>query len=62
MSIMAQRAGQVVIRVGGNSQETATLVDSLADGKAIEKDKADSTNPVSTSCYDSISTKLMIKY
>ena len=49
MSIMAQRAGQVVIRVGGNSQETATLVDSLADGKAIEKDKADSTNPVSIS-------------
>ncbi|EKM52443.1 glycoside hydrolase family 79 protein [Phanerochaete carnosa HHB-10118-sp] len=44
---MAQRAGRVVIRVGGNSQETATLVNSLADGKAIEKDKADTSNPVS---------------
>ena len=47
MAIVAQRAGRVAIRVGGNSQETATLVDSLPDGAAIEKDKADSTNPVS---------------
>ena len=53
MSIIAQRAGRVVVRIGGNSQETATLVDSLSDGKAIEKDKADSINPVShaSSCF-----------
>ncbi|GJE89064.1 glycoside hydrolase family 79 protein [Phanerochaete sordida] len=48
MAIVAQRAGRVVIRVGGNSQETATLVDSLPDGKAIEKDKANTTNPTQT--------------
>ena len=48
MSIITQRAGRVAIRVGGNSQETATLVASLADGKAIEKDKSDSRDPVRT--------------
>ncbi len=46
MSIISQRAGRVNVRVGGNTQETATLVDSLADGKALEKDKEDTTNPV----------------
>lgn len=46
MSIISQRAGRVNIRVGGNTQETATLVDSLADGKALEKDKEDTSNPV----------------
>ncbi|KIP06544.1 glycoside hydrolase family 79 protein [Phlebiopsis gigantea 11061_1 CR5-6] len=48
MSIITQRAGSVVIRVGGNSQETATLVDSLANGKSIEKDKTNSTGPTET--------------
>lgn len=52
MAIITERAGRVVIRVGGNSQEIATLVDSLPDGKAIEKDKANSQNPV---CLDSLS-------
>ena len=46
MSIISQRAGRVNVRVGGNTQETATLVESLADGKALEKDKTDTTNPV----------------
>lgn len=47
MSIIAQRAGRVAIRVGGNSQEIASLVPSLPDGKAIEKDKSTSLDPVS---------------
>jgi hypothetical protein len=38
MSNLVQRAGQVNIRVGGNSQETAVLVDSIADGRILEKD------------------------
>lgn len=46
MSLLTARAGRVTIRVGGNSQETASLVDSLPDGKAIEKDKDDTSNPV----------------
>jgi hypothetical protein len=46
MSNMVQRAGQVNIRIGGNSQEEATLVPSLADGKIIEKDSTNTSNPV----------------
>ena len=46
MSIIAERAGGVHIRVGGNTQETAYMVDSLPDGKILEKDKEDATNPV----------------
>lgn len=46
MAIVAQRGGTLPIRVGGNTQETATLVESLADGKALEKDKVDSSNPI----------------
>ncbi|PSR77479.1 hypothetical protein PHLCEN_2v7910 [Hermanssonia centrifuga] len=48
MSIMRDRAGRVNIRVGGNTQETAVLVDSLPDGAMIEKDKADTSNPTQT--------------
>ncbi|KAI0651080.1 glycoside hydrolase family 79 protein [Trametes meyenii] len=48
MNIIAQRAGAVHIRVGGNTQETAFLVDELADGKMMEKDKEDASNPTST--------------
>ena len=46
MALIAERAGYVPIRVGGNSQDTASLVDSLPDGAVMEKDKADSSNPV----------------
>lgn len=49
MSLIEARAGRVHVRVGGNTQETATLVASLPDGKAIEKQKADNNNPVRTS-------------
>ena len=46
MSLINARAGRVHIRVGGNTQDFATLVDSLPDGKAIEKDKENAVNPV----------------
>ncbi|OBZ74677.1 Beta-glucuronidase [Grifola frondosa] len=48
MALIAERAGRVHIRVGGNTQETATLVDSLADGKAIEKQHVDLNTPTQT--------------
>ena len=46
MSIVAERAGAVHVRVGGNTQDTAYVVDSLPDGKFLEKNKEDSSNPV----------------
>lgn len=48
MSVVAERSGSVRVRVGGNTQDYAVVVDSLPDGKAIEKDKTDSTNPTDT--------------
>ena len=46
MANLQQRGGQVLIRVGGNTQETAVLVPSTPDGLIIEKDLAGATNPV----------------
>jgi len=46
MSNIQQRAGAVVVRVGGNTQETAVLVDSTPDGRILEKDHRGSSNPV----------------
>ena len=46
MSLVAERAGAVHVRVGGNTQDTAYVVDSLPDGKFLEKNKEDSSNPV----------------
>ncbi|KAJ6627351.1 glycoside hydrolase family 79 protein [Mycena sp. CBHHK59/15] len=37
MSNLQARGGSVRIRVGGNTQETATMVSSLPDGKMLEK-------------------------
>ena len=48
MANIKQRAGSVHIRVGGNTQETATLVASIPGGKAIGKDKGSATNPTQT--------------
>jgi hypothetical protein len=48
MANIGQRAGSVHIRIGGNTQETATLVASIPDGKAIEKDKVSASNPTRT--------------
>lgn len=47
MSNLVQRGGSVHIRVGGNTQDYVTLVDSLADGKMIEKQNTGNNNPVS---------------
>ncbi|KAF9555149.1 hypothetical protein CPC08DRAFT_145293 [Agrocybe pediades] len=48
MANIQQRAGRIMIRVGGNTQETAVLVDSIADGKILEKDLSGVTNPTDT--------------
>jgi hypothetical protein len=48
MSNLAKRSGSVRIRVGGNTQDTATLVDSLPDGKILSKDLTGVTNPTQT--------------
>ncbi|KAJ7457804.1 glycoside hydrolase family 79 protein [Mycena latifolia] len=37
MANIQQRAGSVMIRVGGNTQESATLVDALDNGRILEK-------------------------
>ena len=46
MANIQQRAGSVVVRVGGNTQETAQLVASTPDGKILEKDIQGVSNPV----------------
>ena len=46
MSLIVERAGSVHIRVGGNTQEDAYIVDSLADGKILEKGPKDPSVPV----------------
>ncbi|KAJ7054036.1 glycoside hydrolase family 79 protein [Mycena amicta] len=48
LSNLQARGGSVRVRVGGNTQETATLVDSLADGKMMEKQAQDTLNPTNT--------------
>lgn len=55
MANIQQRAGRVVIRVGGNTQETAVLVDSTPDGKILEKDLTRISNPVRFIFYWSFS-------
>lgn len=46
MALIQQRAGRVHIRVGGNTQETATMVDSLPDNKVMQKEQTSNNNPV----------------
>ena len=46
MANIKDRAGALHIRVGGNTQETATLVDSLPNGLILSKDNGDTNNPV----------------
>ncbi|KAI0823157.1 hypothetical protein BC628DRAFT_1325396 [Trametes gibbosa] len=48
MALLVERGGAVHVRVGGNTQETAFMVDSFPDGKIMEKDKEDASNPTST--------------
>ncbi len=49
MAILQSRGGRVNVRVGGNSQDTATLVASLPNGKAMAKQKVAETDTVSSS-------------
>ncbi|KIJ61729.1 glycoside hydrolase family 79 protein [Hydnomerulius pinastri MD-312] len=48
MANIKERAGAVHVRVGGNTQEYASIVPSLEDGKDMEKDKTSLTNPTAT--------------
>ncbi|KAI6155825.1 glycoside hydrolase family 79 protein [Pisolithus tinctorius] len=48
MSNLRQRAGEVRIRVGGNTQETASLVDSLPNGDMALKEPSNLNDPTST--------------
>ena len=47
MSNIAARAGKVQVRVGGNTQDFASLVDTIPDGRILEKNNSDTSNPVS---------------
>ncbi|PPQ65022.1 hypothetical protein CVT24_008170 [Panaeolus cyanescens] len=48
MANLQSRSGRIDIRVGGNTQETAVLVDSTPDGKILEKDLQGVSNPTQT--------------
>ena len=54
MANIQQRSGEVLVRVGGNTQDTAVLVPRTPDGLILEKDHAGVTNPV---CYYFLETK-----
>lgn len=46
MANIRERAGNVHVRVGGNPQDHATLVDSTPDGASLEKYHGISSDPV----------------
>lgn len=48
MANIKQRAGWVQVRVGGNTQETAELVQSLPNGTILAKDLSNAFNPTGT--------------
>jgi len=52
MSSLVQRGGQVNVRVGGNTQDYATLVPSNPNGKMIAKQNTGNTNPTETPTLD----------
>ena len=47
MANLVARAGGVTVRVGGNTQETASLVDEIPNGADLSKDYSHTSNPVS---------------
>jgi hypothetical protein len=47
MALLLQRGGNVRVRVGGNTQETATIVDSIPGGKVLTKLNGNSSGRVS---------------
>lgn len=46
MANLQERAGHVLVRLGGNTQEYAVMVDELENGRAIAKEKASLTQTV----------------
>ncbi|KAG6864424.1 hypothetical protein C0991_009618 [Blastosporella zonata] len=48
MANLAERSGRVNVRIGGNTQETAVLVQSTPDGKILEKNITGASNPTET--------------
>ena len=48
MATLASRGGEVHIRVGGNTQDYATLIDSLPQGNVIHKMAQETNNPTAT--------------
>lgn len=48
MSNIVERGGEVRVRLGGNTQDFAWMVDSLSDGKILEKDLNGVSNPTQT--------------
>ncbi|KAJ7927457.1 glycoside hydrolase family 79 protein [Mycena leptocephala] len=48
MANIQERAGAVHVRIGGNTQEYAYYVDTLPQGRAISKEKANTNNPTQT--------------
>ncbi|KAF5376627.1 hypothetical protein D9615_007857 [Tricholomella constricta] len=48
MANLQQRAGRVFIRMGGNTQETAVLVDRTPNGRMLEKNNTGLINPTQT--------------
>lgn len=52
MALLAERSGEVVIRVGGNTQDYATLVDQTPNGGILGKENVDTGNPVRKELLD----------
>ncbi|KAJ7364436.1 glycoside hydrolase family 79 protein [Mycena albidolilacea] len=48
MANLQARGGSVRVRVGGNTQDYATMFDSLPNGKMMEKEGQDTANPTKT--------------
>jgi hypothetical protein len=48
MANIKERAGSVQVRVGGNTQESAELVQSLPNGTTLAKDTSNTFNPTGT--------------
>jgi hypothetical protein len=46
MSNLQTRGGSVRVRIGGNTQETAAMVEKLPDGKMMEKKNGSAEYPV----------------
>ena len=47
MANLVARSGRVNIRVGGNTQETAVMVQNTTSGKLLEKDQTNTLGTVS---------------